>query len=69
MCLGYFLYSCGFVFGYQNTGLIQIRGNRSYNVEVRSNQNPADASHVNDIVSIFITIEKKINLRKAIFVG
>ena len=69
MCLGYFLYSCGFVFGYQNTGLIQIRGNRSYNVEVWSNQNPADASHVNHIISIFITIEKKINLRKAIFVG
>ena len=49
--------------------VLQIRGNRSYNVEVWSNQNLADASHVNDIISIFITIEKKINLPKAIFVG
>ena len=57
------------MFGYQNAGLIQFMDNRSYNVEVGGNQNLADASFVNDITSIFITIEKKINLRKAIFVG
>ena len=60
VCLGQLLYSCGFVFGYQNAGLIQVRGNRSYNAEVGGNQNLADVSHVNDIISIFITIEKKL---------
>ena len=48
------------MFGYQNAGLISVRGNRSCNVEDGCNQNLADASHVNDIISIFITIEKKL---------
>lgn len=40
-----------------------------YNIGVGGNQNLADTSHVNYVISIFITIEKKKNLREAIFVG
>ena len=40
-----------------------------YNIGVGVNQNLADTSHVNYVISIFITIEKKKNLREAIFVG
>lgn len=32
----------------------------SYNIGVGGNQNLADTSHVNDVISIFITVEKKI---------
>ena len=32
----------------------------SYNIGVGGNQNLAGTSHVNDVISIFITIEKKI---------
>lgn len=69
VCSKQFLYSCGFVFGYENAGLISFRGNMLYNIGVGGNQNLADTSHVNYVISIFITIEKKNNLREAIFVG